>query len=49
VPVYNVALPMLKALFADQPFRVFDIPVGAAAAPTPASGAPAPAVEVAAP
>jgi len=28
VPVFNVALPVLKALFADQPpFRVFEIPV----------------------
>ena len=50
VPVYNVALPVLKALFGDQmPFRVFEIPVAPEPPATSTRSAPAPAVGVAAP
>jgi len=56
VPVFNVALPVLKALFADQPpFRVFEIPVDAGPPITSPPSGPAPtsiatrAVEAAAP
>jgi Icc-related predicted phosphoesterase len=46
VPVYNVALPVLKALFGEQaPFRVFELPVAAEPAVATPASAPAPAVE----
>ena len=39
VPVYNVSLPLLRALRADQPFRIVEIPVSQEAA-VPAATAP---------
>jgi len=41
VPVYNVSMPLLTRTFADRlPFRVFELPVGAAATPSAHSTGP---------